>query len=254
MIYSVILKNGLTVTMDEEELEAYNKRLKKEEEERSKSSESPTKPKAKTSKKTEVYRKIKASSKKPDYRYTRKVKAYYKSVYRKTKPIIILEGPYRYWIYDEDAIKLASIYQFELFKTKKGYTLVYDKSLHDDIIDSLKQQGLKCVIVHPETITRVLTQPRVGSTQIEEGKVFVLKDSKEHTCQYIIKSIAGKITVIHHSNGTTELITTPELGDSRYPDATVISHRTPLAASLLGKHVGETVFIDNEPNTIVEIG
>ena len=32
MIYSIILKNGMTVTMDDEELEAYKKRLKDEEE------------------------------------------------------------------------------------------------------------------------------------------------------------------------------------------------------------------------------
>ncbi len=50
MIYSVILKNGKTVTMDDEQFEAYQKRLKAEEEQ-AKNSESPTVSKAETLKK-----------------------------------------------------------------------------------------------------------------------------------------------------------------------------------------------------------
>ncbi len=48
MIYSIILKNGMTATMDDEELEAYKKRLK-EEEERGGNTVSPADPKSESS-------------------------------------------------------------------------------------------------------------------------------------------------------------------------------------------------------------
>ena len=191
------------------------------------------------------------------YRYSRTSKASIQSQCSDVEHITILEGPYSYWIYDEDAEKVSSVFGFELYKTKKGFTLVYEKPLHKDFIEELRIQGFNIVIVHPDTLSEILTTREIipKGKPIEENTVFVLENSSGHIKKYVIKEKAeSERLVVNCVNDTTVIGSKPVFRDSSNPDVHVISRKARIAALLIGKHVGDTVSSDDETYKIIEIG
>ena len=184
-----------------------------------------------------------------DFRYSRTIKKSIQPQYSDFEHITILEGLDQYWIYDEDAEKVSAIFGFELYKTKKGYSLVYKKSFHQDFIESMKAQGINCVIVHPDTIEVI-----VPSCAIELNKLFKMEDSSGSIGQYIIKILPRKRNIeIHAYNDSTQIMSVPDIDELTNTKFEVISHRTKMAALLLGKHVGDEITINGDTYKIIEI-
>ena len=181
----------------------------------------------------------------PVYRYSRKSKTAVQSLYSDVEHITILEGPYSYWIYDEDAEKISSLFGFELYKGKKGYSLVYKKTLHHDFIEGLKAQGINYVIVHPKTIEEIIPASIMTykGEIIKENQLFKMEDSSGSISKYIIKRAPrSKTSVINHPDNSTEIIRVPDIDELfNVRGVTVITHRSDMAALLLGKHVGDEI-------------
>ena len=185
-----------------------------------------------------------------DFRYSRTLRRSIQPEYSDFEHITILEGLDQYWIYDEDAEKVSAIFGFELYKTKKGYSLVYKKSFHQDFIESMKAQGINCVIVHPDTIEVI-----VPACAIELNKLFKMEDSSGSIGQYIIKILPRKRNIeIHAYNDSTQIMSIPDIDELLINDVSVISHRSEMAALLLGKHVGDEITYKGERYRIIEIG
>ncbi len=207
--------------------------------------------------KTDVYYKIIGSKKAiANYRYSRKVRTTIQRQYNGRYDIIILEGPDKYWIYDEDALKVAVLFQFDPFKTRKGHTIVYDKSIHEDIIADLIKQGLRCVIVTPEKELTVSASAakKDDDLSVKIGVIFKMRDASGTAAKYIIKRPAYSRTLLHLGNGCVGIQQTPIVDDFDDMGVQVITHQAPLALLLVGKHIGETVEYNGESYTIVEIG
>lgn len=59
----------------------------------------------------------------PSYRYTRTDRKNAKQTYQDLYQIYLLEGPDRYWAYDEDALLLASTFDIRVNETPRGLNL-----------------------------------------------------------------------------------------------------------------------------------
>ncbi len=212
--------------------------------------------------KNDIYSKIIADSQKTKskpamkYRYSRTAKSQVQLECTKLPHVTILEGPDKYWIYDEDAVTVSALFGQKPFETKKGHTLVYDKTLHEELIDELVLQGFNCVVVHPSSISEAncVSVPSAEKGTVEEDVALKLTDSSGQVHRCIIKStIDGRRLTIHHADGTAEIIRAPILQDQDDPDIDVITPQAPLAQLLIGKHVGETVSYKDDTYTITEI-
>ncbi len=213
--------------------------------------------------KSDIYYEIKSSNNKSDpkprttqYRYSRRARKALGNRYSGRYDIIILEGPDRYWMYDEDAQDIASLLNYTLYKTKKGFALVYEKSVHDDFIDGLQGHGRSILVVHPtfeEQFAAESIQAESNSL-IKDGLTFRMRDDSGIICQYIIKSrLLNERFLVHHGDGTFNIMPRPILDDETDKNTVVISPRAPLASLLVGKKIGDTVSYNGFSYVIEEL-
>ena len=192
-----------------------------------------------------------ASKKTTPYRYSRTERK--KILAKNPGFVILLKGPDKYWVYDEDAKQIADLFDAPIYSTRKGYGLTFEHSLHDEIAAELEARQIPYVTVYPMfemVCSGPFTYPEPERI-IEIGTVFVLKGLAGKCMKCMITGhTPTELIEIRHLDRTTEIVRKPILKEG---DVTLISSRTAIANALIGKNVGDTVEAGDEQFTVVEI-
>ena len=81
-----------------------------------------------------------ASKKTVPYRYSRTERK--KVLAKNPGSVILLKGPDKYWVYDEDAKQIADLFHASIYSTRKGYGLTFEHSLHGEITAELETRQI----------------------------------------------------------------------------------------------------------------
>ena len=189
------------------------------------------------------------------FRYSRKDRKEVLVKYPEAEYIVILKGPQKFWVYDEDARIIATLFNAPLFRTKKGFALTIDPQSVGEIAAELEARESPYILVFPET-ELVCSGPFImpeSEITVGVGKRFSVKNGEgEESSVLITAQMPVELVQVSRlgRDSTTELIPKPILSDGK---SRLISIRTPLARALIGKRVGDCVDVCGDTYTIMGI-
>lgn len=182
------------------------------------------------------------------YNYTRK---YYNSLQNSNpRHVIILEGEYNYWTYDDSANMLAKALNTETYKNASDKIgLTFAKDIIGNVESQLKKRNISYLIDNAGRITEY-TSNQADIVCVDIGSTVSLRTNTGIET-YIIKS-AGvpHMRWIVDQNGNVEF---QEYSEPWSEAFSFLSTDAPLGELLLGKVAGETVEYHGAVYTIEKV-
>lgn len=189
----------------------------------------------------------------PIYRYTKAAWKALQPSYPSTH-VFLLEGNDRYWIYDEDAERVAKALHLSVNHTETGCNIVYRKQTHEKFCKALFARGISYVVVNPDGEDRVdaapVVIPDLPSIQIGIRFRMIDEDGIEGNHVILDPEESTVLISVHLADGNIQVISVPI---TELEDCDVISTNAPLAEALMGAKAGEKRSCNGFQYKIIEI-
>lgn len=186
----------------------------------------------------------------PTYRYARTDRMNAKRAHQNLYRIYLLEGPDRYWAYDEDALLLANTFDIRVNETPRGQNLKFIKEDLGLVLKHLESLQISYCILHPdnEETFSPTTTARIGY-----GTKFTVRDQGNEKWRFIIlneEDVIQQVISIVRPDGTIEMMTVPVSEIEGYQR---LSPAAPMARAMNGARVGDRRTCAGKSYEVLEI-
>lgn len=186
----------------------------------------------------------------PSYRYARTDRKNAKQTYQDLYQIYLLEGPDRYWAYDEDALLLANTFDIRVNETPRGQNLKFIKDDLGLVLKHLESLQISYCILHPES-DETFTPSTI--IRVGYGARFKVRDQSGEEWSFIIlneEDVIQQVISIVRPDGTIEIMTVPA---GEIEGCQRLSPETPMAQAMNGACVGEQRTCTDKLYEVLEI-
>lgn len=186
----------------------------------------------------------------PVYRYARTDRNNAKRAYQDRYQIYLLEGPDRYWAYDEDAILLANTFDIRVNETPRGQNLKFIKDDLGLVLKHLESLQISYCILHAKKDETFAPSTITG---VGYGAKFKVRDQSDEEWSFIIlneEDVIQQVISIVRPDGTIEIMSVPV---SDIEGCQRLSPETPMAQAMSGARIGDQRTCAGKSYEVLEI-